>query len=164
MPVSSSPSAVQKIPTIIESQSHIDSYDESLKTEDAVAEEIKTEPETLNLENIGRQMVEKALERNKGNRKKAAAELGISDRTLYRRIKQYGLECIMLILCVGSLLFSSCAFKGYSFSGASIDYNETKTITIADFPSAPTMSGAPWPESSTTASRMSSPVTPNCNR
>ena len=129
-----SPSAVQKIPTIIESQSHIDSYDESLKTEDAVAEEIKTEPETLNLENIGRQMVEKALERNKGNRKKAAAELGISDRTLYRRIKQYGLECIMLILCVGSLLFSSCAFKGYSFSGASIDYNETKTITIADFP------------------------------
>jgi outer membrane lipopolysaccharide assembly protein LptE/RlpB len=40
----------------------------------------------------------------------------------------------MLILCVGSLLFSSCAIKGYSFSGASIDYNETKTITIADFP------------------------------
>lgn len=58
---------------------------------DAVAEEI-SEPENLNLENIGRQMVEKALERNGGNRKKAAQELGISDRTLYRRIKQYGLE------------------------------------------------------------------------
>ena len=57
----------------------------------AVAEEI-SEPESLNLENIGRQMVEKALERNGGNRKKAAQELGISDRTLYRRIKQYGLE------------------------------------------------------------------------
>ena len=57
----------------------------------AVAEEIK-EPETLNLENLGRQMIEKALERNGGNRKKAAQELGISDRTLYRRIKQYGLE------------------------------------------------------------------------
>jgi DNA-binding NtrC family response regulator len=56
-----------------------------------VAEEIK-EPETLNLSDIGRQMVEKALERNGGNRKKAAAELGISDRTLYRKIKQYGLE------------------------------------------------------------------------
>ena len=59
--------------------------------QDAVAEEIK-EPETLNLSDIGRQMLEKALERNGGNRKKAAAELGISDRTLYRKIKQYGIE------------------------------------------------------------------------
>lgn len=59
--------------------------------QDAVAEEI-SEPESLNLEDIGRQMVEKALDRNGGNRKKAAQELGISDRTLYRRIKQYGLE------------------------------------------------------------------------
>lgn len=58
---------------------------------DAVAEEI-SEPESLNLDDLGRQMVEKALERNGGNRKKAAQELGISDRTLYRRIKQYGLE------------------------------------------------------------------------
>ena len=60
------------------------------EAEDAVAEEIN-EPETLNLNDIGRQMIEKALERNNGNRKKAAQELGISDRTLYRRIKQYGL-------------------------------------------------------------------------
>jgi DNA-binding NtrC family response regulator len=59
--------------------------------EDAVAEEI-SEPESLNLDSLGRQMVEKALERNNGNRKKAAKELGISDRTLYRRIKQYGLD------------------------------------------------------------------------
>lgn len=63
--------------------------------EDAVAEEYiepAKEPESLNLNDIGRQMLEKALERNRGNRKKAAQELGISDRTLYRRIKQYGLE------------------------------------------------------------------------
>lgn len=59
--------------------------------EEAVAEEI-SEPESLNLSDLGRQMVEKALDRNGGNRKKAAQELGISDRTLYRRIKQYGLE------------------------------------------------------------------------
>lgn len=59
--------------------------------QDAVVEEI-SEPESLNLEDLGRQMVEKALERNGGNRKKAAKELGISDRTLYRRIKQYGLD------------------------------------------------------------------------
>lgn len=59
--------------------------------EEAIAEEY-VEPENLNLNVINRQMLEKALERNGGNRKKAALELGISDRTLYRRIKQYGLE------------------------------------------------------------------------
>ena len=59
--------------------------------QDAVAEEI-SEPESLNLENVGRHMLEKALEKNGGNRKKAAQELGISDRTLYRRIRQYGLD------------------------------------------------------------------------
>ncbi len=62
------------------------------QSEEAVAEEISAEPENLNLSNLGRQMVEKALERNDGNRKKAAQELGISDRTLYRRIKKYGLD------------------------------------------------------------------------
>ncbi len=98
--------------------------------EDAIAEEI-SEPETLNLSNLGRQMIEKALERNGGNRKKAAQELGISDRTLYRKIKQYGL---VLVLCLMSLLtLNSCAVK-YSFNGASIDYNKTKTIQIDEFP------------------------------
>lgn len=63
--------------------------------EDAVAEEYiepEKEPENLNLSDLGKQMLEKALDRNNGNRKKAAQELGISDRTLYRRLKQYGLE------------------------------------------------------------------------
>ena len=63
--------------------------------EDAEAEEYvepEKEPESLNLSDLGRQMLEKALDRNNGNRKKAAQELGISDRTLYRRLKQYGLE------------------------------------------------------------------------
>ena len=50
------------------------------------------EPENLNLDAWSRQALQKALERNGGNRKKAALELGISDRTLYRRLKQYGLE------------------------------------------------------------------------
>ena len=63
--------------------------------EDAVAEEYvepAQEQENLNLSDLSRQMLEKALERNNGNRKKAAQELGISDRTLYRRLKQYGME------------------------------------------------------------------------
>lgn len=61
------------------------------RVEEAEAEEI-SETETLNLSDLGRQMVMKALERNGGNRKRAALELGISDRTLYRKLKQYGLD------------------------------------------------------------------------
>ncbi len=61
--------------------------------EDAIAEEyVEPEQESLNFNDWSRQAVEKALERNGGNRKKAAQELGISDRTLYRRLKQYGLD------------------------------------------------------------------------
>ena len=63
--------------------------------EDADAEEYiepTPEQENLNLNDLSRQMLVKALERNNGNRSKAAQELGISDRTLYRRLKQYGLE------------------------------------------------------------------------
>ena len=64
--------------------------------EEIEAEEIKdmeneSENESLNLNELSRQMIERALERNNGNRKKAAEELGISDRTLYRRIKKYNL-------------------------------------------------------------------------
>ena len=98
--------------------------------EDAVAEEYvepEKEPENLNLSNLGRQMLEKALERNHGNRKKAAQELGISDRTLYRRLKQFGLA---LITC---LMLMSCSIS-YKFNQSSIDYETTKTIQIADFP------------------------------
>ena len=67
--------------------------------QDVEAEEINDgeganiiDSDSLNLSDISKQVVEKALERNGGNRKKTAQELGISDRTLYRRIKQYGLD------------------------------------------------------------------------
>ena len=62
-----------------------------LPIEDAEAEEI-AESKSLNLNDFERKMVEEALEKNGGNRKKAARDLGISDRTLYRRIRQYGLD------------------------------------------------------------------------
>ncbi len=58
---------------------------------DAEVEEINDNNDSLNLNELSRQMIERALERNNGNRKKAALELGISDRTLYRRIKRYKL-------------------------------------------------------------------------
>jgi transcriptional regulator with PAS, ATPase and Fis domain len=67
------------------------STEQPRQAEEVEAEEY-VEPESLNLTELGKQMLSKALERNGGNRKKAAQELGISDRTLYRRIKQYGLD------------------------------------------------------------------------
>lgn len=79
------------LPTIINRRQDLGEQRQVPSVLDAVAEEI-SEPENLNLEDIGKQMLEKALDRNGGNRKKAALELGISDRTLYRRIKQYGLD------------------------------------------------------------------------
>ncbi len=44
------------------------------------------------LKDTEREMIRRALEKNDGRRKAAALELGISERTLYRKIKEYGLE------------------------------------------------------------------------
>mgnify|MGYP000178198348 FL=1 len=63
------------------------------KTEDKFeyAEEIEEE-ETLSLIEKELELIKKALERNHGKRKAAANELGISERTLYRKIKQFDLD------------------------------------------------------------------------
>ncbi len=49
------------------------------------------EEETLSLHDKELELIKKSLERHKGKRKLAAAELGISERTLYRKIKQFDL-------------------------------------------------------------------------
>src|SRR5690606_13797500 len=54
------------------------------------AEEIEEE-ETLSLHDKELELIKKSLQRHEGKRKLAAAELGISERTLYRKIKQYDL-------------------------------------------------------------------------
>lgn len=51
-----------------------------------------SEEENLSLEDKEREMIRKALIKHRGRRKKAAIELGISERTLYRKIKQYDLD------------------------------------------------------------------------
>ena len=48
--------------------------------------------ETLSLDEVEKEMIRKALERHHGRRKNAAKDLKISERTLYRKIKEYGLE------------------------------------------------------------------------
>lgn len=56
-------------------------------------EELKSEPTSpLSNEELMKQNIINSLKRNNGNRKMAAKELGLSERTVYRKIKQYGLE------------------------------------------------------------------------
>lgn len=55
------------------------------------AQEI-AEPENLNIAALNKKALEMALERCGGNRKKAAEMMGISDRTLYRRLKEFGIR------------------------------------------------------------------------
>lgn len=58
-----------------------------VETEDfEIHEEIE---ESLSLENREKELIQKALDKHKGRRKNAADELGISERTLYRKIKEY---------------------------------------------------------------------------
>lgn len=61
----------------------------------AEAEEVRDGEETkpiLSLEEQEREAIGRVLEQNKGNRKLTAEQLGISERTLYRKIKEYDLE------------------------------------------------------------------------
>ena len=77
----------------IEPKSNFSENNQSTLKEDKYqfAEEI-IEEETLSIQDKELELIIKALERNNGKRKAAAKELGISERTLYRKIKQYDLE------------------------------------------------------------------------
>lgn len=66
---------------IIIDRSKGDKYDQSEVVE-----------ESLSLESMEKEMIVKALQRYRGKRKDAAEELGISERTLYRKIKQYDID------------------------------------------------------------------------
>ncbi len=73
-----------------EPQPELPTYQPPLEDKYHFAEEIEEE-ETLSLQEKEVELIKKSLERNRGKRKAAAAELGISERTLYRKIKQYDL-------------------------------------------------------------------------
>ncbi|WP_454980412.1 sigma-54 interaction domain-containing protein [Capnocytophaga haemolytica] len=60
--------------------------------EEPYAYEDATEEESLLLENQEKEVIAKALERHQNRRREAAQELGISERTLYRKLKQYDLD------------------------------------------------------------------------
>ena len=65
--------------------------DEEEDEDDYLFAETVEEEETLRLDAKEIELIKKALDRNKGKRKTAADELGISERTLYRKIKQFDL-------------------------------------------------------------------------
>lgn len=77
-----SPEPMKLIPLSQKPDVHQAAYD--------FAEEVEEE-ETLSLQEKEEELIKKALERNRGKRKLAAKELGISERTLYRKIKQLDL-------------------------------------------------------------------------
>ncbi|MBP1676145.1 MAG: transcriptional regulator [Bacteroidetes bacterium] len=70
--------------------SHADEVEEFQEAEEY--HEIESVQKPLSLEDMERQMIKKTLEKHRGKRKAAAEELKISERTLYRKIKEYGIE------------------------------------------------------------------------
>ena len=62
----------------------IDNFDDNFKDTEVVEENLSLEDKTVEL-------IEKALKKHKGRRKDAAEELGISERTLYRKIKEHNI-------------------------------------------------------------------------
>ena len=65
---------------------------EPIQEAEEVTAPASEEAEAQSLDDLERDVIRRALERHKGRRKAAAAELGISERTLYRKIKEYDLE------------------------------------------------------------------------
>ena len=87
--VEETPHVVRQLPAPQTIQPHSD-YSEFSDYSDNTIED--DDDEDLNLEKMERRMIEKALRRSRNRRKVAADDLGISERTLYRKIKDYGIE------------------------------------------------------------------------
>ncbi len=68
------------------------SLDNDFVYQDPVIDEHEEIEESLSLEEREKELILKALEKHKGKRKYAAKELGISERTLYRKIKEYDIQ------------------------------------------------------------------------
>lgn len=76
-------------PTVIQTPADDEPWENGEVIEDERPTEQPQAPASL--EDTNRELMREALERSGGNRKVAAAQLGISERTLYRKIKEYGL-------------------------------------------------------------------------
>jgi len=81
----------RRTPVLVKEPSLQEEFDDEEDETNYLLAETVEEEETLSLEAKEIELIKKSLERNKGKRKLAAEELGISERTLYRKIKQYDL-------------------------------------------------------------------------
>ena len=100
--VQTTPSDISYPSKIIQSDSfvnqHKHNHDKNVKydnvddVEPIQEVEYSKEEENFSLEDMEREMIKKTLEKHKGKRKTASEELKISERTLYRKIKDYGID------------------------------------------------------------------------
>jgi len=81
---------LEVLPLAEKNDTFVETVEDTSQDKYHFAEEIEEE-ETLSLHDKELELIKKSLERHHGKRKLAAAELGISERTLYRKIKQYDL-------------------------------------------------------------------------
>ncbi len=79
------------LPKSFSVQKEHESFNETDNYHNDFQEHIEVE-ESLSLEDREKELIHKALEKHRGKRKYAAQDLGISERTLYRKIKEYGLK------------------------------------------------------------------------
>ena len=82
---SSSESTSSKFPLILRDK-------DSQNTASPRVREVEEVEQNLSLVDVERQLIKRALEKHSNRRKDAAEELGISERTLYRKIKEYDLK------------------------------------------------------------------------
>ncbi|NDV65086.1 sigma-54-dependent Fis family transcriptional regulator [Bacteroides sp. 224] len=83
----STPSVVTPSPTVSTINIHpVHEDDDDIQDTEEYVEE------SLSLDEVEKEVIRKALEKHKGKRKSAAKDLNISERTLYRKIKEYGLD------------------------------------------------------------------------
>jgi len=85
--VDSKPEKIMREPNKFEEVTEVEEYQDA-----EVYHEVESVQKPLSLEDMERQMIKRTLEKHRGKRKAAAEELKISERTLYRKIKEYGIE------------------------------------------------------------------------
>ena len=88
---STPPAGSDDLPLEVMKSGASDSYTHSSEISNGFEDHVEVE-ESLSLEDREKELIQKALEKHRGKRKYAAQDLGISERTLYRKIKEYGLK------------------------------------------------------------------------